>query len=614
MGIAQEVIQQIRTSIPARTDIHLCDLDREGNISLRTDDLMAALTTLFDNVSKSIDSHLSNKGEKIHDKLASKIWQATGLDQYQDASAAKDHLQRWLSERVTKIEELWSASEIVVRTPDAFRLLDDFEEAGFSTELSKDLHQRLLRSVKLSAFQVKRWGKLPKPLRSRQVTLAWAVKQIADLDERAYFQEMLDAPVAFARLKVEFPGVGLWADSDVPVVLYSGKMAKDEREGQIRLFDELERAVLVSTSAVEVGVDFDADLLITEQCPGPDLLQRFGRIGRREDVQGRVILQLHDHQAYFQLRQQLQESPTLSRESFSEMVAKLFPPRRYLSGSTFLEATHWLINDQLGRIGETLNKAMFTPEVAQLASEIKRANLSFAFGLRGTMPQVGLRNGVTLSPFYALRKIYNDDLWPSDSPFELARANMGYIKFVYQPSEWIVTINWQRTLQESRALFYQLDNHWHMQIGQGIAKDYWFAYGKQKKILYLLEHEFGQYQELVIEQPNHPLAKLGKAIQQLKTERCGIILGYGDIYLRREHNQRVSDSMEDMFGTPLQLSDQTWLFIAGDELNIRHNLERLGLSNVEELIAVKCDDQGVILIETMVGAVFQVYTQWKSPQ
>lgn len=191
---------------------------------------------------------------------------------------------------------------------------------------------------------------------------------------------------------------------------------------------------------------------------------------------------------------------------------------------------------------------------------------------------------------------------------------MGYIKFVYQPSEWIVTINWQRTLQESRALFYQLDNHWHMQIGQGIAKDYWFAYGKQKKILYLLEHEFGQYQELVIEQPNHPLAKLGKAIQQLKTERCGIILGYGDIYLRREHNQRVSDSMEDMFGTPLQLSDQTWLFIAGDELNIRHNLERLGLSNVEELIAVKCDDQGVILIETMVGAVFQVYTQWKSPQ
>ena len=57
-------------------------------------------------------------------------------------------------------------------------------------------------------------------------------------------------------------------------------MSKHNRDGLVELFGKLEKAILISTPAVEVGVDFDADTLITEECDGNGFLQRFGRVGR----------------------------------------------------------------------------------------------------------------------------------------------------------------------------------------------------------------------------------------------------------------------------------------------------------------------------------------------
>ena len=56
-------------------------------------------------------------------------------------------------------------------------------------------------------------------------------------------------------------------------------MSKHNRDGLVELFGKLEKAILISTPAVEVGVDFDADTLITEECDGNGFLQRFGRVG-----------------------------------------------------------------------------------------------------------------------------------------------------------------------------------------------------------------------------------------------------------------------------------------------------------------------------------------------
>lgn len=610
-GIAEVARNEIKKAITPYYTVALKDLDRSGVVVINSANVMAALTTLLDTQVKIIANSLRNKDEKIRDKFARQLKNAVALNE-NDPNKAKTQLEWWLTKRMDRLEEIWGAAEITVRTPDAPELLDDLKEADFPEKLSQEIHRRLLYAIKVTRSQINKWGHVPKSMRSSRVTLQWAVEQISDLDERDYFQEMLNEPIAFNRLHVDLPNVGLWADSNVPVVLYSGKMSKDEREGQIQLFDELERAVLVSTSAVEVGVDFDADVLITEQCPGPDLLQRFGRVGRREEVDGRVILQVHNRQAYFQLRQRLQASPTLSREAFSEMVTDLFPARRYLSSSAFLDATHWLINDQIGHIGNTINETVFTPEVADLAEHIRQADLSFAFGLRGTMPQVELRNGVTLSPFYALRKINNEHLWPSDSPFALVQTDVAYNQFIYQPAEWNVMVDWQRTLRESQALFYQWNGRWHMQIGVSIAQTYLQALGKRERILSLLEQEPEQYQKLVDEQPQHPLARLGSAIQQLQSEKRGLILGFGDVYLKRLHREGITYPMEDMFGTPLRLPNQAWLLIVADVLKTKRQLEKLNFNDVEELIPIECDDKIVILVEEMVGATFQVYQKWET--
>ncbi len=90
-----------------------------------------------------------------------------------------------------------------------------------------------------------------------------------------------------------------------------------------------------------------------------------------------------------------------------------------------------------------------------------------------------------------------------------------------------------------------------LELDKGIAENYWLAYGKQKRILHLLDHKPDQYRHLILEQPQHPLTRLGLAIQQLRTERCGLVLGFGNVYLKRTDFQNMPFPMEDIFSTPL---------------------------------------------------------------
>ena len=612
-GIADEAISEIKKTAISKYNIPLYELDRDGQVAVRAENVMASMTDLLVSQVTLARQRIRNGEKATQTKSLADLLTKQFSQKGVDGETAVFNLEQWISEHLDKLSVIWTNDDIILDTPNAFRLQDDLEAVGFSEKMSHQLRQLLQHAIKITPYQIKKWGHLPKSYRSRQVRLDWAIGQISDPEERDYFKELLDSPLALARLPIAFPHVRLWQDSDVPVVLYTGKMSKADREGQIQLFDKLERAILVSTSGVEVGVDFDADLLITEQCPGPDLLQRFGRIGRREDVQGQVILQVHEQQVYMKLQQRLQESPTLSRELFSELVTELFPPRRYLSGSVFLEATHWLINDQLGQIGTVLNEAMFTTETAQLATEIRRANISFAFGLRGTMPQVGLRNGVTLSPFYALRKINNQQLWPSDSPFELAQADITYNRFIYESVEWQVIVDLEPTIEQSQALFFKEEGQWQVRCHRGIVQSYLSAMGNKQrvdKILSLMANQPHKYQQLVTQNPDHLVAKLGLAIKQLNSDKRRLLLGFGDVFLKRLHKEDVTDSLEDIFGTPLKLQNQAWLLILGDVLATKRHLERIGFSDVEELIAVECDANNLILIESMVGGTFQLFERW----
>ena len=48
--------------------------------------------------------------------------------------------------------------------------------------------------------------------------------------------------------------------------------------------------IVISTQVLEAGVDLDADVLVSEICPWPSLVQRLGRLNRRGRKEGVVRL------------------------------------------------------------------------------------------------------------------------------------------------------------------------------------------------------------------------------------------------------------------------------------------------------------------------------------
>ncbi|MBD3193049.1 MAG: CRISPR-associated helicase Cas3' [Candidatus Heimdallarchaeota archaeon] len=57
-----------------------------------------------------------------------------------------------------------------------------------------------------------------------------------------------------------------------------------------KIKDEESSFLIVSTQAIEAGVDISADIMITELAPPNNLIQRMGRVARKEEPQGRIII------------------------------------------------------------------------------------------------------------------------------------------------------------------------------------------------------------------------------------------------------------------------------------------------------------------------------------
>lgn len=78
------------------------------------------------------------------------------------------------------------------------------------------------------------------------------------------------------------------------VFLYHGRLAEAQRR---KVYDEVKERdregkpyLLITTPAIEVGVDLDAEVLLTTLCPPENLLQRLGRVNRRGKGIGEVYV------------------------------------------------------------------------------------------------------------------------------------------------------------------------------------------------------------------------------------------------------------------------------------------------------------------------------------
>jgi superfamily II DNA/RNA helicase len=641
--IAEEIISTVAAWVESEGPLYLDDLKENNSASISSEALMAKTGQFLQQIGRRIkdaayaagreangddfirqtDSQLNQQGKAVQ-----ALWQMIRADLTAEADPVmvKEALNKRLTSLSDSLSRVWSDEKLTVTAPQFSELRDSLKAAALPIALVDTLTRRLQYSIELDEETTRPLRKSQAALDKRAISLRWLGESwlVKDAGLRQKLRERLGSALPSGQLQVETRHIATWGETGIPAVIYTGQMSRRDREGLIETFDQMERSILVSTPAVEVGVDFKAEMMITEECDGNGFLQRFGRVGRmgqREasplgDGLAQVIILLRTGETWGRLLQRAQTR--MSREDFSKMVIdpeapadperSLFPDRTYAAGSVYLDATHWLINQQVGRIGQRLNTVMFPdPNVANLARQIEQADVPFAYGLRGTLPQVSLLGSGGGSPFYILSKVHDNDLAPSPSPFEAAQAQIGYTRFLYLKNRWHIQVDWPRTLSASRAMFYWLDGRWQMVTGYGVARDYLSSFSIMRQLgnnPTVVRQRLGNVQNPRIQ----AILRLGDALDLHRTSHANLILGQGDVFLQRvERESGVSTLIVDRLDNPLVLPNQVWLYFLGEANKIRKQLQIVNLDNLDEVHYPQSEEKDLILLDEVAGGCFYVY-------
>ena len=631
---------------------HLKDLASGAKARISTDELASRAAKLLENQAWAIKRmvySVERDGEKdrnlsasVEERLGGKnnfsrlIWASIiSAKGTMDPESVIEDINSWISDIQSELEKVWDNDSLVVTAPAFDEISSTLKKSGMQQELANRFADYLKYSVELPAEDAESLRMSPSELSRRYVALSWLGWLIKDGAKKEDFKERILKALEEGRLETMTRNIASWKNTEVPVIIYTGKMSKNDREGLLDAFGKLSRAVLISTPAVEVGVDFAADTLITEQCDGNGFLQRFGRVGRRIGVKGRVIVLIKEGETYVDLYNRCKEVSDsgieMTRENFSTLIASIegggiFRSKIYVEGSDFLDATHWLVNAQIGEIGRWLNQSMFNSgAVAELAQNIMRSGLRFAYGLRATMPGVSLLGGAGGGdPFYMLRKIYNDRLVVSDSPFDMAQADMWHMELLWKKAQWNVMVDPASTLEASQALFWWQGERWHLLTGYGIAADYVRLFQPEiERSLRGLESRFSEdYEGVLSELKPHaanpkvrPVLRLADALPHFVSNHSRVVLGMGDVYLQRENQEGIVEPVEDRMGSPLVLQNQIWLILYG--YNREKTEQLLGAASAFGLEELTYDLQtldvqgsriiGPAILEKTAGACFDLY-------
>jgi len=103
-------------------------------------------------------------------------------------------------------------------------------------------------------------------------------------------ESVKDAAIIFKQLRRHI--------RDVPVYLYHGRLTHEQRQ---KVYAELSQQdtdkqsyLLVTTSAIEVGCDLNAHVLITQLCDPDRLIQRAGRCNRKQEMSDAAVVVVSD--------------------------------------------------------------------------------------------------------------------------------------------------------------------------------------------------------------------------------------------------------------------------------------------------------------------------------
>ena len=588
-GVESELIDRLSNQLFREEDIVLDDIPDGTLIKLSLQEIVAVTTETMERQCWRVKNALwecnQHTGESLEvflrQPLARQIV-AVLQDRLENVNGLEEQkvvVDRWLDETLMCLTEI-DLEQIACRASDFTELTTEFVKTGFNEQLASSLTRNLKFQMKVGADQ------LPtQRLSHRPVYLRW-LDWLFEEDESENLREIVKRGLETNELGVELRHIGLWEDSTIPVIVYSGSMAKHVRKGLINVFSDLEKAVLISTSAVEVGVDFDTDTLITEECERNSFLQRFGRVGRHEK-DSRVIAFVGGDTLANLSGLDRQE---ITREDFSKQVIEVFPSRNYAPDSQLVDANHYLINEQIGRMGNRLNTNAKMIEARPIADKLRVEGIELNFGLRSTIPQVTLRDGVTKDPFYLLRYVSNEDLRPADSPFEVTRAKKWFTQLIFQKAKFDVIVDLEETMKASQHAF----------ISAGNAFDVWSERGVGQTYL------------------NHMNTHFGQTGSWNRWHPGNFILLHGDVYLSRiDRETREPQRILDGDQNPLFISNQTLLVMWGwtDEGETADLLKQVEAADWDELhydwdrLRQNWNPQAMVILEKSAGACFAIYKE-----
>lgn len=495
-----------------------------------------------------------------------------GIEGFTDYSSFKEALEARLSRAQEEAERALEAAETV----EGIRLtLPEMPELRVwlnGVPLLDEFARTLQHSLILDKDSVVGDAGVPiEAYRGVSVPVPWFLAWLGEAERARLEPEVLNRAEHRAVRRVKDREDGAVA------ILYSGSMPRRAREGLIELFAGLQvPTVLVSTSAVEVGVDFDADSLVTEKCSGSSFLQRFGRVGRRPGVKAQASL-LVDAESYAALENGIGSCDRVDRAEFSEVVTQALPERLSLRESRYVEALQRAVTYQIGEVGRAMGGR--GDSVEDLLGELRKCEVELSYGLRGTMPSVQFREGVSKSPFYALRFASSEQILPPDSPFELARLDRAFDELIYASREdqRDVFVDFGRSWQALRATAY-FDAGSRLRVSP--IPDVWLDLDglvKTLRMVKTLEQEMGSLPPIIADAIGQ---RAGLPTGMLTHPEA--LLFYGDVALgMRTSDPETPDRVE---AVPYRLQDQWMLLLPGlDGAGAATLLSDHGIADLEEL-------------------------------
>jgi CRISPR-associated endonuclease/helicase Cas3 len=219
-----------------------------------------------------------------------------------------------------------------------------------------------------------------------------------------------------------------------PVCYHSKFIFDDRREKERQLLEDRPRLV-VATQVVEVSLDLDYDIMLTECAALDALAQRAGRVNRfRRPIRGRIIVFRHDEESYniyprdvLDLSWRLcQDNPgPLSERQLVELVERAYAGLKLAEHPGFRNVQAIVRNLQQRLSGvldcprpwesENLNTRVETyPQLSVIPAR-------FAEAVKGLAPRERRRYELKVPVWYARKNLVRDG-----NPEELPLCHMGY--------------------------------------------------------------------------------------------------------------------------------------------------------------------------------------------